>query len=56
MWNIPLGMNVKDNPLVNSPYVIGDSGDLNPIGSQDDLLTESGLEILTEDGLNLATE
>lgn len=51
----PLGMNVVDNPIVDSPYIetweIGSGG-----MAQDGILTEGGAFILTEGGDNLTTE
>jgi hypothetical protein len=57
IFNTPLGMNVKDNPLKFSPFVLNSTIEqaTPPIG-EDDLLTESGVFILTENGIFLATE
>jgi hypothetical protein len=57
IWNVALGMNVVNNPILDSPYVeefnIGGSS---PITTGDDLLTEGGTFILIENGNNLTTE
>ena len=58
VWQTALGMNVVNNPLVDSPYVdqmdIGGSVPPSPVGNE--LLTEGGTFILTEGGSFLNTE
>ncbi len=58
IWQTPLGINIANNPLVDSPYVdqmdIGASTPLPPLGNE--LLTEGGKFILTEGGIFLDTE
>ena len=57
-WQTALGINVIQNPLVDSPYVvqlnIGGSVPPPPVG--DEILTEGGTFILTEGGSLLNTE
>jgi hypothetical protein len=56
IFGTPLGMNVKDNPLVFSPYDQGESDNIYPFGSEEDLVTEGGVFILTEGNDFLTTE
>lgn len=54
--NVPLGMNVKNNPLVFSPYDYGESGNSYPVDGQKNLSTEGFVFICTEDGTEILTE
>lgn len=58
VWQTALGMNVLNNPLVDSPYVdqmnIGPSAPPPLLGKE--LLTEGGTFILTEGASFLETE
>ena len=56
MWDVPLGMNVKDNPLVKTPYAQGEAHHNNPIPGSENLLTEDFMNILTEDFVQLSTD
>jgi hypothetical protein len=56
MINIPLGMNVKNNPITTSQYVQpNDEVGFSPV-APDGILTESGIFIVTESGVFLSTE
>ena len=56
IFNTPLGMNVKNNPLVLSPYEEGDSDSrISPLNAYE-LTTEDGVFILTEGLVFLTTE
>ncbi len=49
IFNTPLGMNVKNNPLIESPFVIDNwEGNSEPPFEYMDLVTETGVFILTE--------
>lgn len=54
----PLGMNVKDNPLISSPYIQAEFSGVGvvPPSPQKDLVTEGGVFILTEGMLEITTE
>lgn len=56
-WSVPLGMNVKNNPLVFSVFCEGDDQEIlpTPPGSRS-LLTEGGTFILTEGATFIDTE
>tara|TARA_R110000868_G_scaffold168123_3_gene402696 strand:+ start:492 stop:668 length:177 start_codon:yes stop_codon:yes gene_type:complete len=54
--NTPLGMNVKNNPLIFSPYDTGEGGKVYPVDNERNLSTESFIWICTEDGTELLTE
>lgn len=56
IFQIPLGMNPKNNPLVTSPYDQGNDNINPPPGNAFDLVTEGGTFILTEGGDFLTTE
>jgi len=57
IFNTPLGMNVKDNPLIVSPFVAGNQlGDGTSPAVTKELITEDGKFILTEDGDFITTE
>lgn len=57
LFNIPLGMNISESPLVISPFVAEQRIlDATPPGTESDLLTEGGSFILTEGGDFLTTE
>ena len=57
IFNTPLGMNVKDNPLKFSPFVQGESfGEATPPIGQEDIITEGGVFILTEGDAFITTE
>lgn len=47
IFNVPLGMNVKDNPLVKSPYDQGQSNNIYP-HIQKGIETEGQVFLLTE--------
>jgi len=56
VWNVPLGQNVVNNPLIDSPYIeqFNIGGSATP--AQDGILTEGGAFILIENGDYLTTE
>ena len=56
-WGVPLGMNVKDNPLIRSNFIASndEEDESAPTGPRH-LLTESGIFILTEGAFYLDTE
>ena len=57
IFNTALGMNVKDNPVRFSPFVLNSTVEqATPPPTEDSLLTESGEFILTENGQFLSTE
>ena len=57
VWAIPLGMNVQNNPIIDSPFVAQyDEGLSYPFPGAYDLITEGGSFILTEGGDYLTTE
>lgn len=53
---VPLGFNVKNNPLVTSVYDQGEANNIYPIGNEKDLLTEADVFIMTEDFKFITTE
>lgn len=56
IFQIPLGMNVKNNPLVYSLYDQGEDNNIYPPSPQKNLLTEGGVFLLTEGNFNIDTE
>lgn len=56
IFGTPLGMNVKNNPLVFSPYDQGEDNNDYPTDNQRNLSTEGFVFICTEDGKELLTE
>ena len=57
IFNRPLGMNVVDNPLVESVFVINNSnGGIAPPSEELSIMTEGGVFIITENGDFLSTE
>lgn len=56
VFQIPLGMNVKNNPLVFSPFGQGEDNNDYPTDNQRNLSTESYIFICTEDGTEILTE
>jgi len=58
VWQTALGINVIQNPLVDSPYVdqMDIGGSVPPPILGKEILTESGIFILTEGGSFLDTE
>ena len=57
VWTTPLGINLTNNPLIDSPFVNQEDIGLSlPAPGASDLTTEGGSFILTEGGDFLTTE
>lgn len=56
IWQNALGMDVVNNPIVDSPYVEQFHIGVSPITTGDALTTEGGVFILIESGEELTTE
>ena len=57
VWNVPLGLNVVDNPIVDSVFIDQeDFGISYPPSPQKSLLTEGGTFIMTEGNIFITTE
>lgn len=59
IWNVPLGLGIEHNPIVDSPYIQQfDIGVGNPVPPTpyEFLATESGVDILTENLEFILTE
>lgn len=56
IWQTALGMNLHNNPIVDSPFVDQMNIDGTSFPAQEGILTEGGSFILTEGGDYLITE
>lgn len=55
--NTALGMGIKENPIIFSPFVAGfNEGQGGAPSGSDDLTTEAGVLITTESAIDIITE
>lgn len=56
IFHIPLGMNVKNNPLTNSLWEAGEENNPFPVPTSEALLAENGDFLMTEDMKEIYTD